>query len=169
MREKEIGYVYESSASGISVKMDFETFENNKKNLVIGNFLTVSIGNHDALLTSITGIKAFFDIDRAQENYILTVEVVGSISNEKFKAGSILLPTPTEPVYLANDKILKGIFSKEGTLNFPVGRLSNNNDINNITIINKGVNGSTTTDMLVRFDKDVLSYTPEKVFIMAGT
>ena len=50
-----------------------------------------------------------------------------------------------------------------------VNKLSNNNDINNLTIINKGVNGSTTTDMLVRFDKDVLSYTPEKVFIMAGT
>lgn len=129
MSEKEIGYVYESSASGISVKMDFETFEKNKKNLVIGNFLTISIGNHDALLTSITGIKAFFDIDRSQENYILTVEVVGSILNEKFKAGSVLLPTPTEPVYLANDRILKEIFSKEGTLNFPVGRLSNNNDI----------------------------------------
>ena len=31
MSEKEIGYVYESSASGISVKMDFETFEKNKK------------------------------------------------------------------------------------------------------------------------------------------
>ena len=91
--------------------------------------MTISIGNHDALLTSITGIKAFFDIDRSQENYILTVEVVGSILNEKFKAGSVLLSTPTEPVYLANDRILKEIFSKEGTLNFPVGRLSNNNDI----------------------------------------
>lgn len=127
--EEVIGYVYESSASGISVKMDFETFEKNKKSLVIGNFLRISIGNHDSLLTSITGIRATYDIEKIKENYILNVEVVGSIINKEFKAGSILLPTPTEPVYLANDEILKGIFSKEGTLNFPVGRLSNNNDI----------------------------------------
>lgn len=36
-------------------------------------------------------------------------------------------------------------------------------------IINKGINGSTTIDMLVRFDKDVISLTPRKVFIMGGT
>lgn len=39
----------------------------------------------------------------------------------------------------------------------------------NFNIVNKGVNGSTTTDMLVRFHKDVLSFNPKKVFIMAGT
>lgn len=38
-----------------------------------------------------------------------------------------------------------------------------------LTILNKGLNGSTTTDMLVRFEKDVLSYPSEKVFIMGGT
>ena len=36
-------------------------------------------------------------------------------------------------------------------------------------IINKGINGSTTIDMLARFDKDVISLTPRKVFIMGGT
>lgn len=129
MDENKLGFVYESSALGISVKMDFKTFEINKENLVIGNFLKVSIGNHDSLLTSITGIKAIYDIEKSKESYILNVEVIGSILNGEFKAGSILLPTPTEPVYLANREILKGIFSNEGTLNFPVGQLSNNTDI----------------------------------------
>lgn len=129
MDENKLGFVYESSALGISVKMDFKTFEINKENLVIGNFLKVSIGNHDSLLTSITGIKAIYDIEKSKESYILNVEFIGSILNGEFKAGSILLPTPTEPVYLANREILKGIFSNEGTLNFPVGQLSNNTDI----------------------------------------
>ena len=39
----------------------------------------------------------------------------------------------------------------------------------NLNVINKGINGSTTTDMLVRFDKDVLTFTPDKTFIMGGT
>ena len=39
----------------------------------------------------------------------------------------------------------------------------------NFNIINKGVNGSTTTDMLVRFDKDVINFIPKKSFIMGGT
>ena len=65
MDENKLGFVYESSALGISVKMDFKTFEINKENLVIGNFLKVSIGNHDSLLTSITGIKAIYDIEKS--------------------------------------------------------------------------------------------------------
>lgn len=39
----------------------------------------------------------------------------------------------------------------------------------NINIINKGINGNTTTDMLNRFSEDVLSQTPNLVFIMGGT
>lgn len=42
-------------------------------------------------------------------------------------------------------------------------------DNTDYTIINKGVNGSTTVDMLVRFDNDVLAFNPNKVFIMGGT
>lgn len=38
-----------------------------------------------------------------------------------------------------------------------------------ISIINKGVNGSTTVDMLSRFKKDVLDNNPKNLFIMGGT
>ncbi|GAB6169176.1 GDSL-type esterase/lipase family protein [Clostridium carnis] len=37
------------------------------------------------------------------------------------------------------------------------------------SIINKGINGNTSVDMLVRFNEDVLSYNPYLVFIMGGT
>ena len=39
----------------------------------------------------------------------------------------------------------------------------------NLSLYNKGVNGSTTTDMLVRFQKDVLDLNPTDLFIMGGT
>lgn len=39
----------------------------------------------------------------------------------------------------------------------------------NLKGINSGCNGDTTASMLSRYDKDVLSYNPSKIFIMAGT
>lgn len=36
-------------------------------------------------------------------------------------------------------------------------------------VINKGVNGETTADILLRFDHDVLDHAPAAVFIMTGT
>lgn len=42
-------------------------------------------------------------------------------------------------------------------------------DSSNLIINNRGINGSTTTDMLVRFQKDVLNLNPTSLFIMGGT
>ncbi|WP_394854996.1 GDSL-type esterase/lipase family protein [Clostridium lamae] len=39
----------------------------------------------------------------------------------------------------------------------------------NLNIINKGINGNTTTDMLNRFTEDVIKLNPYTVFIMGGT
>ena len=39
----------------------------------------------------------------------------------------------------------------------------------NLNLLNKGVNGSTSTDMLSRFTADVISKNPNSIFIMAGT
>jgi len=39
----------------------------------------------------------------------------------------------------------------------------------NFEVINKGINGSTTTDMLVRFTKDIIYNKPNILFIMGGT
>lgn len=37
------------------------------------------------------------------------------------------------------------------------------------TVVNKGVNGDTTEDLLLRFDKDVAALNPTHVILMAGT
>ncbi|ATD55967.1 GDSL-type esterase/lipase family protein [Clostridium chauvoei] len=43
------------------------------------------------------------------------------------------------------------------------------NDALDFNIINKGINGNTTTDMLVRFSEDVISNKPKLIFLMGGT
>lgn len=40
---------------------------------------------------------------------------------------------------------------------------------NDLNIINKGINGNTTTDILNRFTEDVTSLNPSTIFIMGGT
>src|SRR5699024_7369523 len=45
----------------------------------------------------------------------------------------------------------------------------NSNDAKDSNIINKGINGNTTTDMLNRFTEDVTILNPKKIFIMGGT
>ena len=39
----------------------------------------------------------------------------------------------------------------------------------NYKVINKGINGNTTVDMLMRFSKDVINNNPNLIFIMGGT
>lgn len=39
----------------------------------------------------------------------------------------------------------------------------------NLDINNKGINGSTSTDMLVRFQRDVIDLSPNILFLMSGT
>lgn len=43
-----------------------------------------------------------------------------------------------------------------------------NLNIKNLTIINKGINGDTTSGMLARFNSDVISLSPNYVLIMGG-
>lgn len=121
-----IGKVYESSANGISVKMTFEDFESNKENLKIGKYLKVEIGNHDFILGTIKNIKAISD-GVNEDKYLIAVEPVGSVINDNFKAGSTILPSPTEPVYIATQDILDRIFIHNDTYNFEVGKLVQDN------------------------------------------
>lgn len=55
-----------------------------------------------------------------------------------------------------------GVKSKDNWVN----KLKSNYNLN---IYNKGVNGNTSTDMLFRFQKDVIENSPNTLFLMAGT
>ena len=124
-----IGKVYESSASGIIIKMDFENFESNKSDLKIGKHLKISIGNHDTLIATIKNIKAINDIEHDNDKYLLTTEPVGAIIDELFVPGSSVLPSPTETVEVADEETLKLIFLQNEKYSFELGKVSQNNDL----------------------------------------
>jgi len=44
-----------------------------------------------------------------------------------------------------------------------------NRTLNDLKIINSGIGGNNTTEMLIRIDKDCLSYNPKLTILMAGT
>ncbi|NFR24835.1 ATP-binding protein [Clostridium sporogenes] len=142
-----IGVVYESSASSIIVKMDFEKFELNKVDLKIGKHLKISVGNHNYLIASIKNIKAVSDGE--SEKYLLTTEPVGTISDNSFIPGSSILPSPTENVYIADNDALKNIFLENEKYSFKLGRLVQDKSIslfldgNNFFSKHIGIVGST--------------------------
>ena len=117
-----IGKVYESSANGIIVKMSFDEFESNKENLKISRYVKVEIGNHDFVLGTIKNIKAVSD-GTQEDKYLLSVEPVGAVIGEEFKAGSSMLPSPTEPVHVADADTLQRIFAHNAKYNFRIGTL----------------------------------------------
>lgn len=123
-----IGKVYESTTQTISVKLDFKSFEENKEDLKIGKHLKINIGNHDYIIASITGIKAYND-GSDKESYLMTVESVGSVIQGKFNSGSSVLPSPTEIVEIADLDVLGLIFSDDGKYNFEMGTLVQNEDV----------------------------------------
>ena len=116
-----IGKVYESSASSIVVKMEFDKFELNKANLKIGKHLKISVGNHDYLIASIKNIKAISDGEK--EKYLVSTEPVGTICDNMFTPGSSILPSPTENVYIADNEALKNIFLANERYSFKLGQL----------------------------------------------
>ncbi|EQB86622.1 hypothetical protein M918_13530 [Clostridium sp. BL8] len=123
-----IGVVYESSASSIIIRMDFEKFESNKVNLKIGKHLKISVGNHDYLIASIKNIRAVSDGD--SEKYLLATEPIGSICENIFIPGSSVLPSPTENAYIADKESLKNIFLQNEKYSFKLGRLVQDESVN---------------------------------------
>lgn len=120
--DNNIGVVYESSATSIIVKMNFEDFESNKLNLKVGKHLKISIGNHDFLIASIKNIRAVSDGEK-NDKYFLTTEPIGSIVENAFISGSSILPSPTEKVFIADNEVLKHIFLENEKYDFKIGQL----------------------------------------------
>ncbi|NMA85030.1 MAG: ATP-binding protein [Epulopiscium sp.] len=126
--DKHIGLVYESSASGVLVKLDFQDFEGNKEHLKIGKHLKIEIGTHDFLIASINNIKAVDDGDK--DKYFILAEPLGTIIDNKFYPGNSTLPSPTEKAYIADATTLGHIFLKNDKYSFKLGNLVQNKDIN---------------------------------------
>ena len=123
-----IGKVLESSAVEVIVKMDFNDFEKNKNALKIGKYLKIQTGNFDFLIATIKSIKAIAD-NSGQDKYLLSAEPVGVVVDDKFIPGSTVLPSPTEPVDIADKSILDKIFLENDVYSFALGRIAQNSDV----------------------------------------
>ncbi|MGL4570247.1 MAG: SGNH/GDSL hydrolase family protein [Clostridium sp.] len=68
-------------------------------------------------------------------------------------------------VVLLGDSLTFGYgVSKKDSFAYKIGE-----SLNNVTILNKGINGDTTSSMLSRYFNDVIKNSPSTIFIMGGT
>lgn len=130
---KEIGKVYESTSSFIKIKLnDIKSFEENKKEIKIGKYLSVQEGNLNYILVTILNIKSVDSPENVE--YFIETQPIGSYYVDgdilEFKQGSVNIPSPTEPVYLIEQETINKIFQETSFNSYYMGRLSNNDQVN---------------------------------------
>lgn len=133
---KRIGHVLSSSPGSIVVEVDdLKTFEEHKRDLQIGRYLKIAQGNNDftvAVVLNLTGDNRKPEITSAVQNWRFQVECqpIGGLNSEgRFERGTILLPVPTEPVYVADDSTLASLFVSNEEYNLPFGHVSINKKV----------------------------------------
>lgn len=130
---KEIGKVYESTSSFIKIKLNnIKSFEENKKEIKIGKYLSVQEGNLNYILVTILNIKSVDSPENVE--YFIETQPIGSYYVDgdilEFKQGSVNIPSPTEPVYLIEQETINKIFQETSFNSYYMGRLSNNDQVN---------------------------------------
>jgi DNA helicase HerA-like ATPase len=135
MSSIKVGQVLSCAPSAILVLVDgLPIFEQNKATLQVGRFLKIAQGNHDFTIASIRNVKgvALPSAVDSPPNWQFQIEcqAIGTlIQGQKFERGSLLLPVPTEPVYIADKDTLDKLFATDADHDFPLGTLSMNKDI----------------------------------------
>ena len=129
-----IGQVISSAPDSIMVEIgDLAVFENNKSNLQIGRYLKIAQGNNDFTVAVIKNLKGTNSTDssgKLQWQFSLECQAIGTLIGDKeFERGSLLLPVPTEPVYMAEKDTLDKLFKADEKYDFPFGTLSMNKEI----------------------------------------
>lgn len=128
-----IGQVISCSPGLITVFIEsLDIFEKYKPSLQIGRYLKIQQGNNDFTVAAICNVRGVIE---SQENefywrFQIDCQAVGTlIENKDFERSSILLPVPTEPVFIADEDTLDKIFSEGNNYQFPLGYLSLNQAI----------------------------------------
>lgn len=130
MNKKLIGKVLSSSPENISVFLnDVKILEENKSKLQVGKYLKIADGNNNYIVGIINNIKALeYDI-KSNLNLIIENQPIGILVDGEFKRGVKNLPVPTEPVYVLEAEDLNKIYGNDSEYNFPIGLLSQNDQI----------------------------------------
>jgi uncharacterized protein len=131
-----IGQVVSCAPEVIVVEVgDLRVFEEHKIRLQVGRFLKIAQGNSDYTIATIRNLKGENSQDQDLESapewrFRIECQAVGTlISDQIFDRGSLLLPVPTEPVYIADDNTLDMLFATGSDYDFPLGKLSLNQNI----------------------------------------
>lgn len=134
-----IGQVTESTPTTIRIEIsDPKVFENNKRQLGIGQYLLIASGNNAHLLSTITAVRATqadrntnatgtlgADADETVFRFQIDAQPIGSLStNGEFTRGSHSLPVPTEPAFITPAETLADIFTNQIKSPFTLGTLS---------------------------------------------
>lgn len=114
--------------------IDLSTFEAHKAALQVGRYLKIAQGNMDFTVAVIKNVRGTISKDESGGevwNFQLDCQAIGTlVDGEHFERGSLLLPVPTEPAYLADTALLDKLFAENQKYDFPLGKLSLNKGIN---------------------------------------
>ncbi len=126
----EIGKVLESSPSSILIEInDEKVFEKNKKNFQIGKYLEVSDGNINKVIVVIQNIKSYSSDSDSKLKFLIQTQPLGYIENGEFHRGAAVIPSPTEPVNIVEQKTIELMYDSNKDFNFSLGRLVQNKAI----------------------------------------
>lgn len=134
MCANKVGKVISCAPEAIIVAIDdLALFEEHKSSLQVGRFLKIAQGNHDFTIATIRNIKGILSVGAdglPAWQFQVECQAIGTlIDDKKFDRGSLLLPVPTEPAFVADDDTLDKLFATDEQHDFPLGQLSMNKDI----------------------------------------
>lgn len=129
-----IGAVLSCAPEAVIVAVDgLEIFEKHKEGLQVGRFLKIAQGNHDFTIATIRNIKGSNNVGLDEKpiwSFQIECQAIGTLIDDKtFDRSSLLLPVPTEHVFIAEEDTLDKIFTADGEHDFPLGKLSMNKSI----------------------------------------
>lgn len=134
MCANKVGKVLSCAPEAIIVSIDdLALFEEHKSSLQVGRFLKIAQGNHDFTIATVRNIKGVISVGTDGSptwQFQVECQAIGTlVDDKKFDRGSLLLPVPTEPAYIADENTLNKIFATDAEHNFPLGTLSMNKDL----------------------------------------
>ena len=115
MYMSKVGQVLSCASEGIIVAIDdLKLFEEYKNSLQVGRFLKIAQGNNDFTIASIRNVKGIISSGKDDSplwQFQIECQPIGTLIDDTvFDRGSLLLPVPTEPVFIADgdtlDKLL---------------------------------------------------------------
>jgi len=129
-----IGQVLSCAPESIIVAVDgLKVFEENKASLQVGRYLRIAQGNQDFTIATIRNLKGVSSPDSEgvpEWQFQVECQAVGTLlDGKKFERASLLLPVPTEPVFVADSSTIDAMFAEDKDHQFPLGQLAFNKSI----------------------------------------